>query len=103
MAVTNTNILTIAGSTPISTSVFSQLVAATPINCTKMVLANSTDTDIQLSYGASGSEVGLVVVGTLETIVVDIGLNIIPAGTRLAVEAVGTASTKGNFTASLIP
>ncbi len=105
MAATNLNVLTLPGSTPIATGAFTQLTASggTPIWFSKMLIANSTNTDIRLSFGASGSEVGFCVVGPGQTESLDVGLNIMPPGTRLAVEAVGAASSSGNYTVSLLP
>jgi len=103
MAANHTNVVTIAGSTPITTSAYVELVSALPIPISKMVIANSTDTDIRLAYGADGDEIDYVAVGTGETLIVPIGLNIILVGTRLAVEAIGADSTQGNFTVSFLP
>lgn len=103
MATNQKNVVSIAGSTPIATGAYSQLVAATPIPFSKALIANGTDTMIKLAYGAAGSETDYAAVGPGQTELVDVGLNVMQVGTRLAVEAVGAASTTGTYSVSMIP
>lgn len=102
MSAVHTAVVSILGSTPIATSAYSQLVASTPFPVTKLVISNGTDANITLATGASGSEIDMVCVGAGNTAVVDIGLNQIPIGTRLAVEAALAASTKGVYSVSMM-
>jgi hypothetical protein len=105
MAATALNVLSLAGSTPIGTGAYVQLTAAggTPIPTTKLVIANGTNAQIQLAYGASSSEVALVAVAPTSSIVLDIGLNVLPVGVRLAVIALGSAASSGELSVSLMP
>lgn len=101
MAANHNSVLSIAGAS-VPTGSYAQLVAATVVGCTRIVIANGTDQNVILAVGAAGSEVDkyCVAKGTTETI--PLMLNDIPLGSRLAVAAVGSAGTSGQYSVSLI-
>jgi len=101
MAVNQANVVSTAA--VIATGAYTQLVAATPITCTTMIIANTTTQVVKLAYGASGFETDLVAVAPGASVKVDIGLNVVPKGTRLALEAIGSATASGLVAVSLIP
>lgn len=103
MAENHNGVVSIAGSTPISNTAYSQLVASTPYNSTKLVIANGTDQSVTLAVGASGSEVDLIAVASGQTETLNLSLNQVPASSRLSVEAVGAATTKGYYSVSILP
>lgn len=103
MATSRLNVLSIAGSTPISASTWSQLVASTPVPTTRIIIANGTDANVTLSRGASGSEVSWICVAAGQNQEIPLSIGDIPVGTRLSVIAESAASTKGVYTVSLIP
>ena len=102
MAANHANVVSISGAGPISISAYTQIFAATPFTSTKIILANSCDQNVAISVGAAGSEVDLVCVAKGCTIVLDLSLNQIPGGSRIAGIAEGAATTSGFFTVSLI-
>lgn len=103
MAANHAAVVSLAGSTPIATGAYTVLDAATPFKTSKIIIANGTDQSVTLAIGATGSEVDLVCVGKGATVVLDLSLNQMPAGSNLSVEAVGAATTTGTYTLSMIP
>lgn len=103
MAASNLNVLSLdASSTPITTA-YVTFAAATPIPCTTMSIWNGTSSIIRIGTGVSGSEIGLVAVGPSQTVTFNVGLNVVPKGTRLAIEAVDTGTTTKFVTVTLLP
>ena len=85
-----------AGSTNISTSAYSQFIAATaiPASGSLLVCYNSTTQLFNVGYGSSGSEVFQFYLPPASTAPF-IAPIAIPGLTRVALEAVGTAATTG--------
>ena len=90
-------------STNITNSAYVALIASTPIPCSKMAICNTSAQPITVAIGAAGSEVDLVTVGPALALVIDIGLNICPAGSRVALESAGATASTGFVSVSLIP
>ncbi len=103
MAANHAGVQTIAGNTPISTSAYSTLFSSTPYLSSKLILANSCDQNVIVAIGAAGSEVDLACVAKGAQLNLDLSLNVLPVGSRIAVLAAGAATTSGYFTASVIP
>lgn len=104
MAVNQNNVVTLsASSTNIPTGSYVQLVASSVIPTSRLVVVNTTSSIVKLAYGASGSETDLLAVLPSGMLSIDVGLNILPVGTRLALEAIGTAVTTGFVSVSLMP
>ena len=104
MAFSNANILSLnAASTNITTASYVQISASTPINMTRMYVINATSSVLILGYGASGSEIGYVAIPASSAGSYDVGLNVIPAGSRIAVIAQSATASSGYVTVSLMP
>jgi len=99
----NANVLSLsATSTNIPTSSYVQLSSSSPIPASKLVIVNTTSSIVTLGTGSSGSEVGLVAVLPSGMAVLQLGA-VLSSGTRLALEAIGSAASSGYVTVSLIP
>ncbi len=93
-----------ASSTNIPTASYVQLVASTSINCSRIFVVNTTASIVKVAYGASGSETDLVSILPSGQAFIDLAsINILPLGTRIALEAVGSAATTGYVSVSLLP
>ena len=89
--------------TNVTTGAYVTFVAVTPIACSQIVLSDSSGAVIKLAVGAAASEVDLAVMPLSGAFVLSVGLNVIPAGSRLSLRAIsGTAST-GYATVSFLP
>ena len=103
MSASVANILSInTASTSITTSAFVQLSASTPIPSANLLIANATTSIIIVGIGAAGSEVGLVAVGASSQQIIELG-NILPAGSRISLEALNATASSGYISVSLIP
>lgn len=92
-----------SSATNISTTVYATLVAATPINTSKIIIVNKTSSIIALAIGAASSEVQLAAVIGGGMIEVYIGLNVLPIGSRLSLIALDTTASSGLVAVSLLP
>lgn len=100
---TNSVLKLSAAATNITTSAYLQLIAASLVGCFRIVMSNSTTSNILLAVGAAGSENELVAVAAGQSIVLDLNsINTIPLGARLSLKAVDTNATTGWVTVSLI-
>ena len=97
------NILSLSASAVnIPTGSFVQMSAATPITTSQIVLVNTTSQIVIVAVGAAGSEVGLVAVAPSSQLLFQLG-TILPAGSRIALQAIGSSASSGYVTASLYP
>lgn len=103
MAANHNAVLSIAGSS-VTHATYAQLVAATAVGCTKLVIANATDVNVILAVGAAGSEIDKVCIGKGCTETVNLAsVQEIALGSRLAVLAVGSSDgTTGQYSVSLL-
>ena len=94
MAANPNNVISVnAASTNITTSAYVVLSASTPIPCTKILVV----------IGATGSEVDLIAAPSGYPVLIDIGLNIMPRGSQINLEALDASATTGFLAVSLIP
>ena len=101
-AATNTtqvNVLSYS-STNVTTSSYVQLVASTPISVSRLQVCDTSTKIIKIAMGAAGSEVDLFS-GTVSGCV--LVPYYIPAGNRLAIEAIDASATTGYNVLSFIP
>lgn len=103
-AANHANVLSLnAATTNVTTSAYVQLVASSPVATTNIVVSNSTGQVLVIAFGASGSEIDQIAVAPTTGLVnLDLG-SILPAGSRVSVEALGASATTGFVTVSLIP
>ena len=104
MAANPNNVISVnAASTNITTSAYVVLSASTPIPCTKILVVNTTTKIIKLAIGATGSEVDLIAAPSGYPVLIDIGLNIMPRGSQINLEALDASAPTGFVAVSLIP
>lgn len=104
MSANQNNIVSInTASTSITTGAYVQLSSATPIPTSKISIINNTSSIIKLAYGASGSETDLVAVLKTSQVTIDLGLNVLPSGARLSLEALDATASAGFIAVALLP
>lgn len=104
MAASQANVVSLsASSTNIPTGSYVALSAITPIACTQVELVNTTASIVVFAIGAAGSEVDLVAVGPSMERTINIGLNVMPVGSRVSLHAIGANATTGYVAMSFLP
>ncbi len=88
------------GSTNVTTSAYTQLVASSPITVSKLQICDTSTKVLKIAVGAASSETDICTVQVSGCIVVPY---FIAAGTRISIKAVDANATTGYNTLSFIP
>jgi hypothetical protein len=87
-------------STNVSRAAYTTLIESTEISCSRLQILDTSGKILKLAIGAAGSEVDFCSVPLSGSIVIPY---YIPAGTRIAIEAIDADATTGLNVLSLIP
>lgn len=96
---TQVNVLSYVA-TNVSTSAYVELVASSPIACSRLQICDTSTKVLKLATGASGSETDICSVPVSGTVVLPYYL---PIGTRISIRAVDASATTGYNVLSFIP
>jgi hypothetical protein len=80
---------------------YTELCRETKITVQRIVIANSTDSAIVLAVGEEKKEIDYAVFGPGATLILGVGMNAMPKGSRLSVKPLDP-NTKGHFSVSLL-
>jgi hypothetical protein len=85
----------------ISPKSYSELCKEIPVTVQRIVVVNSTDAPIMIGVGPEKKEEDHAAFGPGSTIVLGVGMNAMPKGSRLAVKSLGPC-TGGYFSVSYL-
>lgn len=96
------NVLSInTASTSITTGAYVQLTASSPIPTSSLVIANTTTSILKFAIGASGSEVDYAPIPQSSYLVLPLN-KLLPAGTRISLEAISATASSGYVSIGLL-